>query len=215
MIAINQAYYLPYLGYFQLINYVDFFVLYNDTKFQKTGWAVQNFFLDSLLTINIRKRNKEGFVYEKRIHTENFMIKIKKMRTQASNLKYFDGKIFDQLFKIPENENYFEFLHNQILTICKLLSINTKILVSSNVCDTKNLSGKLKIFKICKQLKQNHYINFVAGKKLYNQNDFQKENIKLSFFEHTPFIDNNGVEDLDSILKLLFYYKLTDIKKFL
>ena len=37
-----QPYFLPYIGYFQLINHVDKFILYNDVNFIKQGWINRN-----------------------------------------------------------------------------------------------------------------------------------------------------------------------------
>ena len=41
-VAIMQPYFLPYLGYFQLINAVDVFVIYDNIKFTKKGWINRN-----------------------------------------------------------------------------------------------------------------------------------------------------------------------------
>ena len=42
MISIMQPYYLPFIGYFQLINKVDKFVIFNDIKFEKSGFFKSN-----------------------------------------------------------------------------------------------------------------------------------------------------------------------------
>ena len=44
--AIMQPYFLPYIGYFQLINSVDKFVLYDDIKYTKKGWINRNRIVD-------------------------------------------------------------------------------------------------------------------------------------------------------------------------
>ncbi len=40
--AIMQPYFLPYLGYFQLISAVDRFVVYDTIQFTKKGWINRN-----------------------------------------------------------------------------------------------------------------------------------------------------------------------------
>ena len=40
-----QPYFLPYIGYFQLINSVDTFVIYDSVNFIKKGWINRNNFL--------------------------------------------------------------------------------------------------------------------------------------------------------------------------
>ncbi len=37
-IAIMQAYIFPYIGYFQLINSVDEFIIYDNIQYTKKGW---------------------------------------------------------------------------------------------------------------------------------------------------------------------------------
>ncbi len=41
-VAIMQPYFFPYIGYFQLINAVDTFVIYDDVNYIKKGWINRN-----------------------------------------------------------------------------------------------------------------------------------------------------------------------------
>ena len=41
-VAIMQPYFLPYIGYFQLISAVDVFVIYDEVEFTKKGWINRN-----------------------------------------------------------------------------------------------------------------------------------------------------------------------------
>lgn len=43
-LAIMQPYFFPYIGYFQLINAVDKFMLYENFTFRKSTWITRNFF---------------------------------------------------------------------------------------------------------------------------------------------------------------------------
>ncbi|MDR2572015.1 MAG: WbqC family protein, partial [Oscillospiraceae bacterium] len=44
-LAIMQPYLFPYIGYWQLINAVDTFVIYDDVAYIKGGWINRNNFL--------------------------------------------------------------------------------------------------------------------------------------------------------------------------
>lgn len=44
-IGIMQPYFFPYIGYFQLINAVDKYVVYDDVNYIKRGWANRNYIL--------------------------------------------------------------------------------------------------------------------------------------------------------------------------
>ena len=58
-IGIMQPYIYPYIGYFQLINSVDVFVIYDDIEYTKKGWINRNRLLqngkDEYFTIPIKK----------------------------------------------------------------------------------------------------------------------------------------------------------------
>ena len=41
-VAIMQPYFLPYIGYFQLIAAVDVFIVYDNIKYTKKGWINRN-----------------------------------------------------------------------------------------------------------------------------------------------------------------------------
>ena len=41
-LGIMQPYFLPYIGYFQLIKAVDKFIIYDDVNFIKKGWINRN-----------------------------------------------------------------------------------------------------------------------------------------------------------------------------
>ena len=58
-IAIMQPYFLPYIGYFQLINHVDKFVIYDEIQFTKKGWIQRNRMLmnnkDFMFSLSLKK----------------------------------------------------------------------------------------------------------------------------------------------------------------
>ena len=58
MIAIMQPYYLPFIGYFQLINKVDKFIIYDDVQFEKAGFLTSNKIKNKYLILFIKNRNK-------------------------------------------------------------------------------------------------------------------------------------------------------------
>jgi hypothetical protein len=59
-VAIMQPYLFPYIGYFQLMNAVDEFIIYDNIQFTKKGWINRNRILvngvDAYITLTIKKR---------------------------------------------------------------------------------------------------------------------------------------------------------------
>ena len=52
-VAVMQPYFLPYIGYFQLISAVDEFIVYDNIQFSKKGWFHRNRMLQNLSLIHI------------------------------------------------------------------------------------------------------------------------------------------------------------------
>jgi hypothetical protein len=136
-----HPYYLPFIGYFQLINKVDKFVIFNDIKFEKSGFLTSNKIKNTNLILFIKNRNKVSTIQEKFLASEmkDYINKLRKNLMQ--NYALFNKDIFDKLFQIPEDFNYFNFIFSQIKYVCKLLDIKTELLISSKVADTINLKS--------------------------------------------------------------------------
>ena len=213
MISIMQPYYLPFIGYFQLINKVDKFIIYDDVQFEKSGYLTSNKVKNENLILFIKNRNKVSIIKEKFLASEmkNYVNKLRKKLMQ--NYVLFNKDIFDKLFQIPEDFNYFNFIFSQIKYVCKLLDIKTELLISSKVVDTINLKSHEKIFAICKKVNDMDYVNPTSGRKLYDKklDLFKKNKINLNYFSYRPYI--NELKDDFSILHLLFTYKISEIKK--
>jgi hypothetical protein len=213
MISIMQPYYLPFIGYFQLINKVDKFVIFNDIKFEKSGFLTSNKIKNTNLILFIKNRNKVSTIQEKFLASEmkDYINKLRKNLMQ--NYALFNKDIFDKLFQIPEDFNYFNFIFSQIKYVCKLLDIKTELLISSKVVDTINLKSHEKIFAICKKVNDMDYFNPISGRKLYDKklDLFKKNNINLNYFSYHPYINEH--KDDFSILHLLFTYKISEIKR--
>ena len=63
IVGIMQPYFLPYLGYWQLINSVDKFVIYDDVNYIKGGWINRNRYLynGEAKVFNIIMKNSSSF----------------------------------------------------------------------------------------------------------------------------------------------------------
>lgn len=207
-----QPYYLPFIGYFQLINKVDKFIIYDDVQFNKAGFLTSNRIKNKNLIVLIKNRKKISIIKEKFLSVEmkDYINKLRQNLKQ--NYVLFNKDIFNDLFLIPEDLNYFNFIFNQIKYVCKLLDIKTELLISSKIIDTSNLKSHEKIFAICKKVNDMDYVNPISGRELYDKKkDLFKENkINLNYFSYHPYI-NEHKDDL-SILHLLFTYKISEIK---
>ncbi len=209
--AIMQPYFLPYIGYFQLINSVDKFVLYDDIKYTKKGWINRNRISNGeLVTIPLKKASDYSDIVERKL-SDDWEIQKKKLRNKvqscySKSMNYEIGmKIFNSILEY-ENTNLFEFIYNSLKEINSYLDIETEIIISSDLKRNRELSSQDSVIEVCKKLDTNLYINSIGGKSLYKKAKFKLEGINLKFLINTCI--NNF-----SILDIIMNISKDDIKR--
>jgi len=184
-VGIMQPYFLPYIGYFQLIKAVDVFVLYDDVNFIKGGWINRNFILINgekhLFTIKLSKASPNKLINEIEIKDtfEDFLKTIKINYRKAPH--YEDVLTLIEKIITFKNHNLSVFIINSIKEILLYLDIHTTVLVSSGLQKNHLVKGKDKVIDICKNLGAKVYLNALGGKELYNKDDFLLHEIDLGF----------------------------------
>ncbi|MEJ5994828.1 WbqC family protein [Pedobacter sp. Du54] len=204
VVAIMQPYFLPYIGYFQLISAVDKFVIYDNIQFTKKGWINRNRILvngkDETISLPLKKDSDFLDVYE-RVIASSFFESEKAKLLRKIEAAYRKALMFQTVFPIVEeifnynNPNLFEFIHHSVVRICSYLDINTEIVISSTIPTDSSLKSQGKVLAICQQLNATKYINAIGGKELYSKEEFQDRSIVLQFLraneiEYKQFGDN-------------------------
>ena len=192
-LAIMQPYFLPYIGYWQLIQSADQFVVYDNIKYTKKGWINRNRILlngnDVMFSIPLRKASDSLDVVDREISPD---FNPNNLLAQLSGA-YHKAPFFDETLKLMEkilfcsDRNLFGFIHHSILCICAHLSIQTPIFVSSKIGVDRNLIGKERVLSLCKALGSTFYINPIGGQELYSREEFQTNGIELKFLAPKPY----------------------------
>ena len=197
-LGIMQPYFFPYLGYWQLLNYVDKYVLYDDIQFIKSGYVNRNAFLMNgeaqRFTINLVKDSDQKYICERSVSTIWREKDSKKFLRQVeqSYRKYAPlyASVYPILEKIVnyENNNLFEYVAHSIQEICAYIGITTPIIASSTL-DHKDYAGEEKVLEICRLLDAEIYVNAIGGKSLYHQDRFAARLVELKFLKAnlTPY----------------------------
>jgi len=223
-LGIMQPYFLPYIGYFQLINAVDKYVIYDNIKYTKKGWINRNRMLingkDVYVTIPLEKDSDYLNIDGRKI---SLAFDKRKLLNQITN-NYKKAPYFDCAFKIFEeiitfkNNNLFLFNYNSVKKICEYLCIKTEFIVSSTVNINHSLKSQDKVIAFCNNLGATEYFNAIGGLNLYNKQNFETNNIKLNFLK-TQMIEyeqfNNIFIPNLSILDVMMFNTKETIKKFL
>lgn len=223
-LAIMQPYFLPYIGYWQLINAVDTFVIYDNIKYTKRGWFNRNRYLlngkDALFSINIKNDSDNKNVGERFLASDYNRAKlIAKFQNAYSNAP-MKNEIVPLLSEIIncQDENLFSYIYNSVVKICEYLEIKTKIIISSSVNIDHSLKSENKVLAICNTLGASVYINSIGGIELYSKEKFREQGVELKFIkpksvEYKQF-PNVFVPNLSIIDVMMFNSKET-IKLFL
>jgi hypothetical protein len=186
-VAIMQPYFLPYIGYFQLINDVDLFIVYDNIKYTKKGWINRNRMLlggsDAMFSIPLKKDSDSMEIRDRELSSDFRSGKFLNQFREA----YRKAPFFDPSFTLLEQilstraSNLFDFLHASIEMACAHLGINTRIIVSSTIDVEHSLQGQDKVLALCHAVAADAYVNPIGGLDLYSKSAFASKGIELSF----------------------------------
>lgn len=219
-IAIMQPYFLPYIGYFQLINSVDIFVIYDNIEYTKKGWINRNRYLlnghASYFTVPINSASDFLSIKERSIYNNfdrnKFLRQITNAYRKAPNFQH-TFPLLEEIVGYKSN-NLFDYILNSVILTCNYLDIKTQIIKSSDININHDLKNSDKVIAICKQLNSSIYINPIGGIELYSAKEFNKHEIEINFLKSNPFnyeqFSNEFVPWL-SILDVLMFNSKADV----
>lgn len=214
-IAVMQPTYLPWYGYFGLIDYVDEFVFLNDVQFEKRSWQSRNYIKshDEKLMLSVGVSTKGKFYQNLDQVLIIDEVKNKKKHLRAIELNYKKTRYFNDFYPLllslyNQKHEYLIQLNVEIIKlICKTINITTNTSFSNSI--KINCESKVeKIVKICQYFDANIYISPEGSKNyLSDTNEFELQKIKLNFFKIKDFAYHQiGKEFIShlSIIDLIF-----------
>lgn len=221
-----QPYFLPYIGYFQLINAVDKFVLYDNIQFTKKGWINRNRILvdakDEFITIPLKKDS--DFLNIDRRQLADTYIQDREKLLRRIKESYRKAPYFDQVFPLTEDLfryntlNLFSFVFYSVKQVCNYLDINTELVISSAIDVDHSLKSENRVLEIARKMNAQTYINAIGGRELYSKEKFLNSKLELKFIHSDSFVykqfENEFVPWL-SILDVMMFNPKDRIKVFL
>lgn len=223
-IAIMQPYFFPYIGYFQLINAVDTFVVYDNIEYTKKGWINRNRILlngkDEMISLPLKKDSDYLHINQRVL--SNTWVKDSAKIFNLIKEAYRKAPFFEDTMKVVTHclafkaNNLFEFLIQTIRYICNYLLITTKLVISSSLDFDYNLKSVNKVLAICKLLNADSYVNPIGGLDLYDKKIFANEGVNLSFLKSRNLnykqYKNEFIPFL-SIIDILMFNSLNEVKR--
>jgi len=222
-----QPYLFPYIGYFQLINAVDRFVIYDDVQWIKGGWINRNRILVSgearYITVPVAKAPSNLPINERRL-SEHFNDHRDKMLRTITGA-YQKAPFFKPVSLLVEDclstgtDLVSDLVTGALRKICTYLDLRTPFVMSSSLDKDDSLRGEERVLAINELLGATHYINPIGGTALYNERTFSEHGLKLSFLktrdiQYAQYRTREFVPLL-SIIDILMFNSVDRIRVFL
>ncbi len=226
-LSINQPYFFPYIGYFQLIHASDKFISLEDVNYITGGWINRNRILingaPAYLSVPIIDASQNRKINETRVLKHEGWKEdiLKKLRMSYSRAPYYSDcfKLVSNTLNIA-SELISDIAFQSILEVCNYVGLRREFGKSSGMNDLK---GEEKIIGICLSEKADTYINLPGGENIYNKDSFTKQGITLKFIEpeireykqfKEPFVPSLSIIDVlmfnspDTVSEMISSYTL-------
>jgi hypothetical protein len=216
-VAISQSNYIPWKGYFDIIAYVDEFILYDCVQYTRRDWRNRNKIYTNQgltwLTIpvetkgNFNQKINETLVFD-RTWGERHWRKIEEAYSKAPYFKDYRGVFSD--YYLNNEEIYLSKINlNLIKIINEIFDIKTQISLSTDYekldkCKTERL------LSLCQSAGGDVYVSGPSAQNYFNLEVANKYKLIVEWFDyknykeyaqmHAPF--EHGVTVLDLIFNL-------------
>ena len=189
-LAIMQPYFLPYIGYMQLIKAVDTFVLYDDVAFINRGWINRNRMLingqEYLFTVPLKDASQNKRINEVHLADDpKWRSKLLKTMEQGYRKAPYYQTVMPLTEKIINftTDSIADLVHFSLVELNQYLSLTTRIVKSSSIYANVDLKAQERILDICRQENAARYINPIGGTELYDKPKFAQAGIELNFIK--------------------------------
>lgn len=192
-LAIMQPYAFPYLGYFQLMNSADRFVLLDDVTFIKQGWINRNRILGPhgplRITLPVEGASSHRRICDLRL-AENPPWRDKLLRTVEQ--AYRRATQFDRVWPLVEtilrhpDRRLSHWLRHSLELTAAALGITTPMVSAAEAHPAGAARGLERVLEICGREGASDYINAEGGRALYTAAAFAGRGLRLHFLDHVP-----------------------------
>lgn len=186
-----QPTYIPWIGYFALMESVDVFIILDSVQFSKRSWQQRNQIKTASgpmwLTVPVSSKGKRGqLINEVEIDTtRNYhTAHIASLESNYKKSPYF-AEYSPELFSLLEKDHIHlsELTVELIVWFCKVLGITTSIKYSSKMQNTGTKADLLAM--LCEQVDATEYISALGSREYLEESDaFDKRSMLIKYNEY-------------------------------
>jgi hypothetical protein len=219
-IGIMQPYFIPYLGYFSLIDATDRWILFDTPQYIRHGWVNRNRVLKpakddwQYLSVPLEKHSQETTILDVSIKQNGWQDKmIAQLSHYKKKARYYDpviGLLQDSFTKQKDDFSLVNLNAQLILDICTYCGMEIKIELFSEMdltIGTVSAPDEWAL-EISKSLCATHYLNPPGGQEFFDKSKYDNAGIKLHFLESSlpPYYqaNNSFIPGLSIVDALMF-----------
>jgi WbqC-like protein family len=213
-VAIVQSNYIPWKGYFDLINSVDEFIIMDNIQYTRRDWRNRNKIKTPIgpiwLTIPVVSKGRyyqrisETIIEDQSWHWNHW----KTIAHNYTRAKYFKAyrELFQELYFASDERLLSQVNYRFLVAICRILGINTKL---SWAADSPNIQGKTeRLVHLCKQAGATTYISGPSAEGYLNEGIFAAQGISVKYMDYSGYEEYDQLsppfEHAVSIIDLIF-----------
>lgn len=194
-VAILQSCYIPWKGYFDIINSVDEFIFYDEVQFTKNDWRNRNLIKTPLgtewLTIpvhgSISKSIQEIETTGNRWATKHWKT-LNQIYAKAKYLNYY-RECFKNLYQECEKTHHLSVINYRFIAkICEILNIKTKLTWSKDykkILDSQNKN--LRLIELCQNTNAKIYLSGPSAKNYLDEKLFIDHAIQVQYIDYENY----------------------------
>lgn len=215
-LAVMQPYFLPYIGYFQLMAAADRFVFLDDVNYINRGWINRNRLRTpqgpAWFTLPLIGASQNRLICELDIKPDDGW---KRSLERTISTTYSKAPCYAEVFPLFQaflsaaSGNLSQFLSQNLQEVAAWLGLATQFVTSSSIHPKGELKGQHRILDICLREGADVYVNPPGGRDLYDTPVFSTAGVELQFLK--PELQNLQLEAAGdegpvlSILDLMMY----------
>lgn len=213
-VALTQSSYIPWKGYFDLINMVDEFIIFDSVQYVKRSWRNRNYIKGSegrlLLSIPVHfKHQQRQNIYDIVVADDRWRQKHwKSISINYNKSRFFQAfrEPFETLYLGERTSSISQINYQFIRAICHMLDIKTKITFDTEY-HYKHETGNIEtIIALLQHADTDIFINGPTAQQYMSKEIFADHNIELQWMEygnypqymqlHPPFEHHVSILDL-------------------
>ena len=222
-IAIIQSNYIPWKGYFDIINMVDEFFIFDEVQYTKRDFRNRNLIKTPKglrwITIPVKVKNRYSQKINETVIADSYWAKSHWSILKQNYLKskYFNEykTLFKNLYSSINSKNLSTINFKFIKLINTILEIDTKISYpnkSLKISKDKNI----RLIEICKESNADIYLSGPNAKEYLDPSAFKKNDIKVEWMSYDNYTVYNQLfppfDHFVSIVDLIFNHGLNSKK---